>query len=968
MVEANQVLPTILVVDDVQANLVAIETVLSDFPVRLLLANGGEKALEVLLREPQIPVVALLDVQMPGMDGYELASLLRSAHKTRQMPIVFVSAVHQDVSHINKGYDSGAIDFLVKPIDEQVLRAKVKIFLELHQSRAQLEQTLEARTKLTQNLKEAADRLNDAQRIAKIGSWEQDLITQTISWSEEVFRLFELNTTQAPNHENLLQRVHPEDRDWIKEAHAAPDRSTQDITYRLLIDSRIKYIHEQSRIERDKTGCALRIRATVQDVTEQKLASQQLREREYAFRMLFDNAIVGIATHEIILNEQGEAVDYRFLSANPAFNVHTGLKMSDVLGKCATEVLPGIESTPLIELYGKVVASGEPITVEQYYEPFDKHYLINAYKLDDKSFAVTLFDMSERKQAEEALRQAASVFEYTSEGIVITDLKGDILEVNRAFSEITGYSREEVLGRNASLLRSDKQDNEFFSAMWQTLQEKGHWYGEIWNQRKNGQVYAELLTISAVRDEHEEPYRYIALFSDITRIKEHQQQLEHIAHYDALTHLPNRLLLADRLQQALMQAKRYGHRVAVVYLDLDGFKAVNDTHGHEAGDHLLVEVSGRMKLALRNSDTLSRLGGDEFVAVLPALSDANVCGPIFDRLLETASDPVIFNGKELHVSASIGVSFFPQVDDVDADQIMRQADQAMYLAKQSGKNRYHIFDTEQDRNVRSRHANLEQIRVAITNSEFELFYQPKVNMRTGAVLGVEALIRWRHPDRGMIPPGLFLPVIDNHPLLIDLGNWVLQNALNQFDSWYQQGLHLPISINVDGIQLKPADFVELLQAEMAKHPCLSPGDLQLEVLESSALDDIEQVSRVLGTCLSMGVSVALDDFGTGYSSLSYLKRLPVELLKIDQSFVRDMLHDTDDLSIIEGILGLAKAFGREVIAEGVETEDHGMVLINLGCHLGQGYAIARPMPADEVLGWIRSWRPPASWGGGQQPF
>jgi diguanylate cyclase (GGDEF)-like protein len=388
---------------------------------------------------------------------------------------------------------------------------------------------------------------------------------------------------------------------------------------------------------------------------------------------------------------------------------------------------------------------------------------------------------------------------------------------------------------------------------------------------------------------------------------------------------------------------------------------MNDSFGHEVGDSLLIALSARMKESLRDGDTLARMGGDEFVAVLTELTDVAACLPMLTRLLAAAAQPVQI-GNVLHqVSASLGVTFYPQADVVEADQLLRQADQAMYQAKQAGKNRYHVFDAAQDRNVRGHHDSLNRIRQALAGQELVLYYQPKVNMRTGQVLGAEALIRWQHPQKGLLAPGEFLPVIENDPLAVEVGEWVLDTALTQMERWQAQGLELPVSVNVGAHQLQQADFVARLRTLLARHPQVKPFRLELEVLETSALQDMGYAAQVIEDCHQMGVAFALDDFGTGYSSLTYLKRLRVALIKIDQSFVRDMLDDPDDLSILKGVISLASAFHRQVIAEGVETVRHGSVLLALGCDLAQGYGIARPMPADELPAWVARWRPDAAW-------
>ncbi|MBR0568283.1 EAL domain-containing protein [Azoarcus sp. L1K30] len=570
-------------------------------------------------------------------------------------------------------------------------------------------------------------------------------------------------------------------------------------------------------------------------------------------------------------------------------------------------------------------------------------------------------DITRDREAEEKLHLAASVFTHALEAIMITAPDGTIIDVNQAFCRTTGFSADEVIGKNPRILKSGLQPAEFYAAMWQTLLSEGQWSGEVWNRRKTGEVYAEMQTISAVRDAEGRVLRYVSLFSDISRLKEHEARLEHIAHYDALTALPNRVLLADRLQQAMAQTQRRRKRLAVAYLDLDGFKSINDRHGHDVGDQLLMTVAARMRQALREGDTLARLGGDEFVAVLAdidALQDSVV---LITRLLSAAAQPVHTGKLLIQVSASVGVTFYPQPEPVDADQLLRQADQSMYQAKLSGKNCYHLFDAEHDRTVRGHYESVERIRQALNEREFVMHYQPKVNMRSGEIVGTEALLRWQHPDKGLILPGAFLPVIENHPLSVELGHWVIDTTLTQMEAWHALGLELHASINVGARQLRDPGFVDALRNILAAHPLISPAYVELEVLETSALEDLAGVAQVIKACGEIGVKFSLDDFGTGYSSLTYLKHLPVTQLKIDQSFVRDILIDPDDLAIVDSVLGLAAAFRRGVIAEGVESAEHGEILLQLGCELAQGYGIARPMPADLIPQWCKTWQPDPKW-------
>lgn len=691
-----------------------------------------------------------------------------------------------------------------------------------------------------------------------------------------------------------------------------------------------------------------------------------LAEREIALKKsqryqtaVFDN----FPFHVWLKDDQG-----RFLSVNK--------NLADALDCPSAESMVGKTdrdfSTPeLAESYiaddREVMASGKPKVVQELTRDHGRLIWVETFKypiyIDGTLIGTVGFsrDITERKLGEEKLKLAASVFTHAREGILITDAQGAIIDVNDTLLSITGYSREEVIGENPRIFNSGLQDKAFYEHMWASLLEQGHWSGEIWNRRKTGESYPAMLTISAVRNEDGGIIHYVALTSDISAAKEYERQLEHLAHFDILTKLPNRTLLGERLNQAMAQTKRQGRLLAVAYLDLDRFKEVNDKHGHETGDQLLIALANRMKSTLRESDTFARIGGDEFVAILFDLDNIASCVPMLARLLDAAAQTVIIGDLELQVSACLGVTYYPQNDEVDADQLLRQSDQAMYQAKLAGKNRYHIFDAEMDRSVRGRHESLEQIRQALANHEFVLHYQPKVNMRTGAIIGAEALIRWQHPLRGLLSPAVFLPVIEDHLLELELGDWVIDTALTQIELWRDEGLDIPVSVNVSAYQLQHANFVGRVQGLLAAHPAIRPGDLEMEVLETSGLQDFQRVAQVIEACRELGVLFALDDFGTGYSSLTYLKRLAVAKLKIDQSFVRNMLDDPDDFAILGGILSLATAFRRHVIAEGVETVEHGELLLQLGCELAQGYGIARPMPADDLPAWARSWRPNAAW-------
>ena len=398
----------------------------------------------------------------------------------------------------------------------------------------------------------------------------------------------------------------------------------------------------------------------------------------------------------------------------------------------------------------------------------------------------------------------------------------------------------------------------------------------------------------------------------------------------------------------------------MAFIDLDEFKEINDRHGHATGDQLLVAMARRLKEVLREHDTLARIGGDEFIALLADIGTSDDLERVLERMLRVANAPVHLNGQVMQVSASIGVTVYPQ-DDVDTDQLMRHADQAMYRSKQLGKNRYCRFDLAQNTAVQTQRENLERIRKALAKHEFLLYYQPKVNLQTGRVVGAEALIRWQHPQNGLLAPAAFLPAIEGLPISVEVGEWVLVEALKQINAWGASGLIMPVSVNITAYQLQQPDFTQRLSTLLTAHPNMPVDSLELEILESSVLANIAKTADVMHACQALGVDFSLDDFGTGYSSLTHLRSLPSKTLKIDQTFVHDMLTDPDALAIVIGVIDLGASFHRHVIAEGVETPAHGKKLLEIGCHLAQGYGIARPMPAADLPGWVANWKPDTAW-------
>ncbi|MET0519671.1 MAG: EAL domain-containing protein [Burkholderiaceae bacterium] len=565
----------------------------------------------------------------------------------------------------------------------------------------------------------------------------------------------------------------------------------------------------------------------------------------------------------------------------------------------------------------------------------------------------------ELRRAHADLLLGAAVFAHSYDAIMVCDHDTVILDVNPAFTRITGYGKDEVVGRKPGLLASGVNSPSIYQAMWHSLHQHGCWRGEIVNRRRGGALYPQAMSIAAVLDAQGLIVNYIAVFSDISQLKFHEAELVRIANYDSLTGLPNRRLFADRIHQAMARSRRSGHPLAVCYLDLDGFKEVNDQFGHNAGDRLLITVAHNLNAALRAEDTVARLGGDEFVLLIDLDSEGD-CDATLERVLAAVGMPVLFDGHRISVSASIGVTLYPR-DDADADTLLRHADQAMYLAKESGKNAAHRFDLARDQDVKAVMKQRQRLAAALQSGEFVLHYQPKVDLSDGRVIGAEALIRWQHPELGLRMPADFLGFLENSELEVALGEWVIEQVLRQIEAWQRTGLRLAASANISPHHLLRPDFAQRLAALLALHPAVEAGLLELEILESAALSDAAQASSTLTKCNALGVKFSLDDFGTGFSSLALLRQLPLDTLKVDQSFVRDMLVDAGDRALVAGVVRLAQAFGCEVIAEGVETPEHGAMLLTKGCHVCQGYGIAWPMPGEELPRWIGEWASSTRW-------
>jgi diguanylate cyclase (GGDEF)-like protein/PAS domain S-box-containing protein len=565
---------------------------------------------------------------------------------------------------------------------------------------------------------------------------------------------------------------------------------------------------------------------------------------------------------------------------------------------------------------------------------------------DDVTFELDNLDREQQQRiAAIKLEQAATLFEYSKEGIMVTDANNKIVSVNRSFVEITGYAAEEVIGQDPKILSSGLQSREFYEGMWTFITETGSWQGEVWDRRKSGELYPEALTIIRVKNVDGEIINHLAIFSDISERKIAQERIQQLAHYDVLTGLPNRVLFSDRLEQAIISAQRNHTKIALLFLDIDRFKQINDTLGHGAGDLLLQNVGQRLLSCVREQDTVSRQGGDEFIVVL---SDAGIEGAelVAQKILQSIIQPYSIEEHDLRITASIGIAVYPDHAQ-DSENLIRYADVAMYQAKENGRNCYLSFHPDMNESSYERLKLENALRGALERDELRVYYQAQVNLQDGSIIGCEALVRWLHPELGMIYPDKFIPLAEETGLIVSINHWVLEQAIKQCRAWHDAGFKaLTMSVNLSAMQFRQHNLLQQVRDLLNKYD-VPAGVLDLELTEGILMQGVERTLATLHELSAMGVILSLDDFGTGYSSLSYLKRFPIQQLKIDQSFVRDVISDASDATMVRTIILMAHSLKLDVIAEGVETQEQAAFLMQCGCERAQGYHFSPPVTAQD---------------------
>lgn len=818
-----------------------------------------------------------------------------------------------------------------------------KLLAELKHHELSLEALVAKRTAELQ-LREAD--LRRAQSIAHIGSWVRDIDRNTLRWSEETSRIYGMGGDLPGSYEDFLQCVHPGDHEIVAAAwNEALKGQRYNVEHRILVNGEVRWVHEQAELIKSADGQLVGVTGTVQDITERRVTEARLRQLSTAVEQ---------SPASIVITDINANIEY----VNPQFERASGYSAQEVLGKNPRILKSDKKSAAeymsmWAALTGGQVWRGELENVRKDGALYTE--LASISPILDNEGRVTGYvavkeDITQRKQVEAELRIAAIAFE-SQEANIITDADQVILKVNHAFTRITGYSAEEAVGNTPSMLKSGRHDDVFYRGMMESLHHDKFWQGEVWNRRKNGEIYPEWLNITAVTNDQGWTTNYVAAFSDITQHKQAEETIHNLAFHDPLTGLPNRRLLMDRLQQTLLSSSRHQDNGAILFIDLDKFKELNDTKGHNIGDLLLIEVAQRLRTCVRTDDTVARLGGDEFVVMLEELSGdsdqaAIQAEMIAEKVLNAINQPFLLQGHEFHSSPSIGISLFHDADQT-VDEVLKRADTAMYQAKNAGRNTIRFFDPATHAAMEARMAIEADLRTALSREEFILYFQLQIDHNQRA-LGAEALLRWQHPARGLVPPLKFIPLAEETGLILPIGQWVMETAGAQLRAWKNApGFeHLQIAVNVSARQFRQPDFVDQVSSMIARFG-FQPDRLKIELTESMVLDSIDESITKMQALKLLGVRFSLDDFGTGYSSLAYLKRLPLDQIKIDQSFVRDITTDSNDAAIVKTIIAMADNLGLDVIAEGVETEQQREFLQLNGCVSYQGYLYSRPVPLSE---------------------
>jgi diguanylate cyclase (GGDEF)-like protein/PAS domain S-box-containing protein len=798
-------------------------------------------------------------------------------------------------------------------------------------------------------------RLNEAQRIAHIGNWEFDLVSGQQLWSDEIFRIFEMDPQRfTPSYEAFLGVVHPDDRAAVNRAYteSVKNHVAYEMTHRMQMpDGRVKYVHSHCINYYSEQGEPLRSVGTTQDVTERVLAERALRRSEERLRIIYDASPVIISVSRL--------VDGQFLEVNPAFLRIGGWTRKEVIGRTSFDLGVWVDPRDREKIVEGVRAhrAVRDLEVSFRIKSGEIRLLLCSVEQIQLELGACLLlvaqDITERKKAETQMQKLSRALEQTADAVFITDRDGVIEYVNPAFEQVSGYTSAETVGRQPNLLKSGRQGPVFYENLWKTILAGEAFNDVLINRRKDGSLYYEEKTITPIKDADGRITHFVATGKDITERMQTQERLAFMAQHDPLTELPNRALLLDRLKQSLAGARWRERRAGILFVDLDRFKTINDTLGHEVGDRLLQQLAERFQRSVRDGDTVARFGGDEFVILLDDVASEDDVAGVAQKVLQALIPPFQVDQQTLYVTASIGVSLFPN-DGEDASTLLKNADIAMYRAKELGKNTYQFYSADMSSRAFERLTLESNLRRALEHREFRLYYQPLVDVTTGAIVGVEALLRWQHPEFGLVMPNDFIPLLEETGLIVPTGEWVLDTACAQLAAWHAQGWpRLRLAVNLSPRQFQTQNLTAMVKQALDRLDG-DPGRLELEITEGMLLRHAPITVETLEALHALGVRMAIDDFGTGYSSLSYLRRLPIDTLKIDRMFVRDIPHDPDDSAITVAIIALVQSMKLEMIAEGVENTAQRDFLHERGCNVMQGFLFSRPLPAEEITRLLQS--------------
>jgi diguanylate cyclase (GGDEF)-like protein/PAS domain S-box-containing protein len=805
--------------------------------------------------------------------------------------------------------------------------------------------------KLTErHLREKEDLLREAQSIAQIGNWELDPTTMRAHWSEEIYRILGREPSNEAGPEFLSKILHPDDKNAVIASlrNAVTDGTTHHLQYRILRpDGEIRWLECQAVQKYGDENELQMLRGVIQDITAQKQYEKKLGDSEQHYQALFDQLPTAAAVFTVI--DGGE--DFVFQDFNRSAEQTEQLERSELLGRRLLEVFPSARSSGIYDLFRQVYETGKRTYIPDFYYKDDRNlgsWRENwIYKLSDDMIVSVYRDITEHKHIESRLRTLSQAIEQSPVSVIITNPEGNIEYVNSTFETVSGYALDEVKGKNPKILKSGKTPDSVYRRLWQTISSGQSWEGEFQNKKKDSTLFWEYAHIAPVLNDQGGIEHYIAVKEDITTRKQNEKQILHQAHFDNLTDLPNRFLAMDRLSQMLNESKRSREKVSVLFIDLDDFKKINDSLGHEVGDKVLIEASRRLLTSVRTGDTVARLSGDEFIVLLSGLHQPEAAQIIAEKILDSFRRIFEIDGRELLITASIGIAIYPDDSDSTSD-LLRSADSAMYHSKESGRNTFSFFTERMNQEVSKRLALEEQIHGALERKEFSVYYQPLIDVKTEHIVGAEALLRWDNPVLGNVPPGDFIPIAEQTGLIIKLGEFVLDEALNKTAEWQKDfDSEFRIAVNIS-----PRQFLKTSLFEDIKHLLattgIQPQQLELEITEGVLMTGHTYVEETLSKITALGILVAMDDFGTGYSSLSYLRIYPFRILKIDQSFVRDISLDKADRELISAAVSMAHGLNLIVIAEGVETEEQLRYLRSQGCDYAQGYLFSKPISSMDM--------------------